>query len=152
MVSRQSSRRRAPAAGEPDRGSGQRQRRVGEELRHLLSEILRGGVCRDPALREANITVTEVRLSPDLRNASVYVMPLGGANSAQIVAGLKRSTSFLRSLIAREVSLRHAPVLTFELDTTFDQAERISALLMRPEVERDLHPQAMDPGNADDAG
>ncbi len=77
----------------------------------MLSEILRGGACRDPALREANITVTEVRLSPDLRNASVYVMPLGGANAAEIVAGLKRSTSFLRALIARELSLRYAPAL-----------------------------------------
>jgi ribosome-binding factor A len=153
MASRWSSGRRVPAASEMDRGTGQRQRRVGEELRHLLSEILRGGVCRDPALREANITVTEVRLSPDLRNASVYVMPLGGANAADIVAGLKRSTPFLRSLIAREVSLRYAPALVFELDTTFDQADRISAVLMRPEVERDLRPQvAADSESDDDAG
>ena len=118
----------------------------------MLSEILRSGVCRDQALREANITVSEVRLSPDLRNASIFVMPLGGANAAEILAGLKRSTSFLRSLIAREVSLRYAPALVFELDATFDQAERISALLMRPEVERDLHLPAADGGNGDDAG
>ena len=152
MASRRSGRRQAAAAGEDSgRGTAQRHRRVGEELRHLLSEILRSGVCRDPALREANITVTEVRPSPDLRNASVYVMPLGGANAAEIVTGLKRSTPFLRSLIAREISLRYVPALVFELDTTFDQADRISALLMLPEVERDLHPQAADGANDDDA-
>jgi ribosome-binding factor A len=152
MASRRSSRRQIAAAGEEaGRGTAQRRRRVGEELRHLLSEIMRGGACRDPALREANITVTEVRLSPDLRNASVYVMPLGGANAAEIVAGLRRSTSFLRSLIAREISLRYVPALFFELDATFDQADRISTLLMLPEVERDLHPQATDAVNNDDA-
>lgn len=113
----------------------------------MLSQILHGGVCRDPALREANITVTEVRLSPDLRNASVYVMPLGGANAAEILAGLKRSSSFLRALIAGELSLRNAPALVFDLDRTFDQADRISALLIRPEVQRDIRPQISDGGN-----
>jgi len=137
MRRRQFDRRRAQGADELDRGAGQRRHRVGEELRHVLSEILRDGRCRDPALRDASISVTEVRLSPDLRNASVYVMPLGGANAAQIVAGLKRSTPFFRALVAGQLSLRYAPALVFALDSTFDQADRISALLSRPEAEND---------------
>jgi ribosome-binding factor A len=138
MRTRQFDRRRVQGAGELDRGTGQRRRRVGEELRHVLSRILRNGRCRDPALREASISVTEVRLSPDLRNASVYVMPLGGAHAVEIIAGLERSAPFLRALVAGELSLRYAPALVFALDSAFAQAERISALLSRPEVERDL--------------
>ena len=151
MRRRQFDRRRAQGADELDRGAGQRRRRVGEELRHVLSQILGEGRCRDPALREASISVTEVRLSPDLRNASVYVMPLGGANAAQVIAGLQRSTPFLRGLVAGELSLRYAPALVFALDSTFDQADRISALLSRPEVERDRTPLAAEAENDNDA-
>ena len=151
MRRRQFDPRRAQGADALDRGASQRRRRVGEELRHVLSQILVEGRCRDPALREASISVTEVRLSPDLRNASVYVMPLGGANAAQVVAGLKRSTPFLRALVAGELSLRYAPALVFTLDSTFDQADRISALLSRPEVERDLTPLAAEAENDNDA-
>ena len=151
MRRRQFDRRRAQGADELDRGAGQRRRRVGEELRHVLSRILGEGRCRDPALREASISVTEVRLSPDLRNASVYVMPLGGANAAQIIAGLKRSTPFLRALVAGELPLRYAPALAFALDSTFDQADRISALLSQPEVERDLTSLAAEAENDNDA-
>jgi ribosome-binding factor A len=145
-------RRRSPAGSEPDRGAGQRQRRVGEQVRHALSRLLRDGGCRDPVLRDASITVTEVRISPDLRNATAYVMPLGGANAADIAAGLKRSTPFLRALVARDLPLRYAPNLIFALDETFDRADRISALLARPEVERDLHPQTAEGENDDDVG
>src|SRR5271166_5819060 len=122
----------------PKPSVGQRRLRVGEEVRHALSGILRRRECRDPALRDTSIAVTEVRFSPDLRNATVFVMPFGGANATEIVAGLKRSTPFLRRLVAREVALRHTPNLMFELDLSFDQADRIAALLARPEVERDL--------------
>jgi ribosome-binding factor A len=153
MTGRRGRDRRRPDGGdEPGRGADQRQRRVGEELRHMLARILRDGVCRDPALREASITVSEVRISPDLRNATAYVMPLGGANAADVVAGLKRSTPFLRALVARELPLRYAPSLFFALDDTFERADRISALLARPEVERDLHPQAAGGESDDDAG
>jgi ribosome-binding factor A len=89
-------------------------------------------------LRDSSIAVTEVRFSPDLRNAAVFVMPLNGVNATEIVAGLKRSTPFLRRLVAQEVALRHTPNLIFELDISFDQAERIAALLARPNVGRDL--------------
>ena len=116
----------------PERSGAQRRLRVGEELRHALSGILRRGECRDPALRDASVAVTEVRLGSDLRNATVFVMPLGGANATEIVAALKRSTAFLKRRVAREVVLRHTPNLIFELDLSFDQVDRITALLARP--------------------
>ncbi len=124
------------------RAAGQRQLRVGEELRHALAQLLRPGELHDPALREANITVTEVRVSPDLKNATAFVMPLAGANADEIMAGLKRSAPFLKGRIARVVELRQVPNLVFAFDTAFDSAARIAALLHRPEVERDLQPQS----------
>jgi ribosome-binding factor A len=117
---------------------GQRQLRVGEELRHALAQLLRPGELRDPALRDASITVTEVRVSPDLRNATAFVMPLAGAQADQIMAGLKRSAVFLKGRVARMVELRQAPNIAFALDGAFDNAARIATLLARPEVERDL--------------
>src|SRR5205807_7102336 len=93
--------------------------RVGEELRHLLAELLRPGELRDPALREANVTVTEVRLSPDLRNATAFVMPLGGEKAEEIMAGLRRSAPFLKARLARLVELRHVPNIAFAFDNAF---------------------------------
>lgn len=124
------------------RGPSQRQLRVGEELRHRLAELLRPGELRDPALHDADITVTEVRLSPDLRNATAFVMPLGGANADDVMAGLRRSAPFLKSRLARMLDLRHVPNIAFALDNAFESAARISALLASPAVERDLHPDA----------
>ena len=120
--------------------ANQRQLRVGEELRHSLAQLLRPGELRDPALREANITVTEVRVSPDLKNATAFVMPLAGANAGDIMAGLKRSAVFLKGRVAHMVELRQVPNIAFAFDTSFDSAARIAALLHRPEVERDLQP------------
>jgi ribosome-binding factor A len=136
-----------PRRREHDRSAGpraasQRQLRVGEELRHALAQLLRPGELRDPALHDANITVTEVRVSPDLRNATAFVMPLAGSQSADIMAGLKRSALYLKGQIARRVELRQVPNITFAFDTAFDSAARIAALLHTPEVERDLHPAA----------
>jgi ribosome-binding factor A len=128
----------AAGGGLPARDRSQRRRRVGEALRHALSAILRDGECRDPALQDASITVTEVRLSADLRSASVFVMPLGGVNSSAAVAGLERCAGFLRARVARDVKLRFTPQLVFKLDPSFDEAARIGLLLARPEVERDL--------------
>jgi ribosome-binding factor A len=84
-------------------------------------------------------------MSPDLRNATAFVMPLAGTNAAEIVAGLERSAAFLKGRIAREVASRNTPNLVFALDDTFDRADRISALLARPEVARDLEPQVSRP-------
>jgi ribosome-binding factor A len=122
--------------------TSQRRLRVGEELRHALARILRHGELRDPVLENASITVTEVRMSPDLRNATAFVMPLAGTNAEEVVASLERSATFVKGLVAREVQLRNTPNLVFALDDTFDRAERISALLARPEVARDLEAHA----------
>ena len=120
------------------RAPTQRPLRVGEELRHALARIFERGELRDPALADTTVTVTEVRVSPDLKHAIVYVMPLAGANAEDIIAALARSAPYLRRVLAHEVRLRYAPGLAFALDTAFDHASRISALLHRPEVERDL--------------
>ena len=116
----------------------QRQLRVGEELRHLLAGILGRHELRDPALHDAAVTVTEVRISPDLKNATAFVMPLGGTHVPEVLAALERGAGFMRSLIARELDLRYVPALRFMLDTTFDHASRIEALLHRPDIERDI--------------
>jgi ribosome-binding factor A len=122
----------------------QRQLRVGEELRHALAQLLRPGELRDPALRDASVTVTEVRVSPDLKNATAFVMPLAGVQADQIMAGLKRSAAFLKGRVARAVELRQVPNIVFAFDDAFDNAARIAALLARPEVERDLHATSPD--------
>jgi ribosome-binding factor A len=132
-------------------GASQRQLRVGEELRHALTLILRQGGLRDPALQRANITVSEVRISPDLRNATAFVMPLGGANVEDVLAALQRSAGFIKRLIARQVPLRRAPNVVFALDRSFDEAGRINALLTSPAVKRDLVSSAA-PASDDDAG
>lgn len=128
------------------RAPSQRQLRVGEELRHVLAEILGRGDVRDPDLSDATITVTEVRISPDLRNATAFVVPLGGAEVERTIAALRRAAPYLRSRIAREVQLRLVPTLSFEADTSFDYAGRIDRILHAPEVERDLDGDAGDEG------
>jgi len=107
----------------------QRQLRVGEELRHALAEVIERGELRDPDLVGHSVTVTEVRASPDLRNATVYVVPLGGGDAGPTVAALNRAKSFLRRRIAGAVRLKFAPDLKFEADTSFDEAEHIEELL-----------------------
>src|SRR6266852_9007768 len=119
-------------------GPSQRQLRVGEELRHLLAAILGRHELCDPALKDAVVTVTEVRISPDLKSATAFVMPLGGSHVPEILAALQRGAGFMRGLIARELDLRYVPSLRFVLDTTFDHASRIEALLHRPDIERDI--------------
>jgi ribosome-binding factor A len=116
----------------------QRQLRVGEELRHIIANIIERGDIRDPDLQGRAITVTEVRISPDLKNATVFVVPLGGGDTAPILKGLKRARPFLRHEIARSVDLRAVPDLSFEPDVSFDEASKIDALLRSPAVRRDL--------------
>jgi ribosome-binding factor A len=119
-------------------GPSQRQLRVGEELRHALVQILRDNHARDPDLRDANVTVTEVRISPDLGNATAFVMPLGGQKSGSIIAALNRASTYFRTQAAHAMQLRHAPRISFALDTSFSYAEKIDGLLHAPEVQRDL--------------
>ena len=102
-------------------------------MRHVLSEALTRDVVRDPDVAGRSITVTEVRISPDLGNATAYVVPLGttmgGADADAVAAGLQRAAPFLRGLVGRQMQLRHVPRLTFALDTGFDRADRIDTLL-----------------------
>lgn len=118
-------------------GPSQRQLRVGEEIRHALSDIFRRGEFRDPVLHDLNVTVTEVRISPDLKNATAFVLPLGGGHP-ELIEALNRAGPYLRGVIAREVRLQHTPRLGFEADTSFDYASKIDRLLHDPNVARDL--------------
>jgi ribosome-binding factor A len=119
------------AAGKRPAGSGPRPLRVGEEMRHALSDILTRGEVRDPAVRDATVTVSEVRLSGDLRNAVAYVMPLGGRNAEAVLAGLSRAAPWLRGEVARRMGLKFAPNIEFRLDTSFDEAARITEAIQR---------------------
>jgi len=121
-------------------GPTQRQLRVGEELRHALVEILRDNHARDPGLQNLNVTVTEVRVSPDLSQATAFVMPFGGGNAPETLAALNRASAYFRGRLAKTVQLRHAPRVSFALDTSFGYAERIEDLLRKPDVRRDLAP------------
>ncbi len=122
----------------------QRQLRVGEELRHAVSRILLRGDLHDPDLAGASVTVTEVRVSPDLKNATAFVVPLGGDGSGEVLAALNRAAAFLRSQLGREIHLRHTPRLSFQADHSFDEAAKINALLHNPRVQRDVEAPPQD--------
>jgi ribosome-binding factor A len=119
-------------------GPSQRALRAGELVRHALAEILSRGEVHDPVIQGHMITVPEVRMSPDLRLATVYVMPLGGRDESDVLAALDRNRRYLRGEIARRVNLKFAPEIRFRLDERFDEAERIEKLLRTPAVRRDL--------------
>ena len=119
-------------------GGSQRQLRVGEQARHAMAEILAQGNVHDVDLEGHIITVPEVRMSPDLKLATVYVMPLGGRDTEVIIAALERNKKFLRGEVARRVNLKFAPDLRFRVDERFDEAERIEKLLRTPAVQKDL--------------
>jgi ribosome-binding factor A len=118
--------------------SSQRQLRAGELVRHTFAEILARGEVHDPIIEGHLVTVPEVRMSPDLRLATIYVMPLGGRDQADVLAALDRNKKFLRGEIARRVNLKFAPEIRFRIDERFEEAERIERLLRSPEVARDL--------------
>lgn len=119
--------------------------RVGEELRHALAAIFSRDELRDPALAGQSITVSEVRVAPDLMRATVFVTPLGGGDVAGVVAALNRAAPFLRSQVVKAVQLRRAPELSFTPDTSFDYAHRIDEALREPGVQRDLGDKSDDP-------
>jgi ribosome-binding factor A len=116
----------------------QRALRVGELIRHALSDMLTRGDVHDPVLEGHLITVPEVRMSPDLRMATIYVMPLGGKDIKEVIEALDRNKRYLRGEIARHVNLKFAPEIRFHADERFDEAERIEKLLRTPAVQRDL--------------
>jgi ribosome-binding factor A len=119
-------------------GPSQRQLRVGELIRHALADMLTRGEVHDPTIESHLITVPEVRMTADLRLATIYVMPLGGRDAQEVVDALENNKRYLRGEIARRVNLKFAPEIRFRVDERFDEAERIEKLLRTPAVKRDL--------------
>ena len=126
-------------------GGSQRQLRVGEIVRHAIADILSQGIVHDPDLEGHIITVPEVRMSPDLKLATVYAMPLGGRDIDKVIEALERNKKFLRGEVARRVNLKFAPDVRFRVDDRFDEAERIEKLLRTPAVQKDLASDSQDP-------
>jgi ribosome-binding factor A len=122
----------------------QRQLQAGELIRRALVDIMAREDFRDPDLKGVSITVSEVRTAPDLRTARVYAAPLGGQSTPEVVAALNRCAKFLRGKLGRELKMRSTPSLRFEIDTTFDTASEMNALLARPEIARDLNKNELD--------
>jgi ribosome-binding factor A len=116
----------------------QRQLRVGELIRHKLAEMLARGDIHDEVLAAHVVTVPEVRLSPDLKLATAYVMPLGGEDIEPVIEALNRHKRFIRGEIAHAVNLKFAPDIRFRRDETFEEASRIDALLASPKVRQDV--------------
>ena len=119
-------------------GPTQRQQRVAELVRHALAEVLQRGDVQDPVLSSHVVTIPEVRMSPDLRLATAYVMPLGGLDEREVLKALERNRKHLRQEVAHRVNLKFAPDLRFRRDETFDEASRIDALLRSEKVQRDI--------------
>lgn len=112
--------------------------RVGENVRHAISAIMTRGDVQDPDLEGTSITVSEVRVSPDLRNATVFVMPLGGDDQGTIIKALNRNSAYIRGEMSKVVHMKYMPRLKFKLDDSFDEASHIDALLKDPKVQRDI--------------
>jgi ribosome-binding factor A len=119
-------------------GPSQRQLRVGELIRHALAEMLTRGEVHDPVLEGHLVTIPEVRMSADLRQATIYVMPLGGRDVAEVIEALNHNRKFLRGEIAHRINLKFAPDIRFRVDERFDEAERIEKILRTPRVQRDI--------------
>ncbi|MEZ5926169.1 MAG: 30S ribosome-binding factor RbfA [Hyphomicrobiaceae bacterium] len=127
--------RRAP--NKPSAPS-QRQLRVGELIRHSLAEMLSRGDIHDDVIEAHVVTIPEVRMSPDLRLATIYLMPLGGEDRQPVLEAFNRHRRYIRGEIAHKINLKFAPEIRFSIDETFDEASRIDRLLSSPEVKRDL--------------
>ncbi len=122
---------KTPMTRKHSREPSSRQLRVGEEIRHALADIFERGDMHDPDLRDALVTVTEVRLSPDLHNATAFVTRLGGGGTETLIAALGRATPYFRRQLAHNLRLRYVPRLVFKFDTTFDDADHLDDLLRR---------------------
>ena len=120
------------------RGPSQRQLRVGELIRRTLSEVLLRGEVHDPDLQRVSVTVGEVRVSPDLRIATVFASPLGGDGGDDLIAALARNKGELRKLVSKQLTIKHAPDLRFRLDDTFDRMDDTRRLFEQDKVRRDL--------------
>ena len=126
------------AKSQASRPPSQRQLKVGELIRHALAEIFARGEVMDEVVARHSLTVPEVRMTPDLKLATAYVMPLGGGEAAEVVAHLEKHKRFLRGEVAKRVDLKFMPELRFKVDTSFEASARIDELLASPEVARDL--------------
>ncbi len=131
----------APRRFDKNSGPSQRQLKVGELIRRTLSQILMQDEVHDPELNRMSITVSEVRTSPDLRIATIYVLPLGGKGQQEAIAALARNQYHLRKMIGKAIKLRHTPELRFRIDETFDQIEESRRLFAQESVRRDLEPK-----------
>lgn len=123
----------------PNTQPTQRQRQVGEEVRHILSSLLQQGLWQEEALQDCSITISEVRMSIDLKHAFAFVIPLGGNNSSEVVGALNRSAPQIRHRLGKSIRLRMVPKLRFEYDQSFETANHIENLLRSPHVAQDLH-------------
>ena len=121
-------------------GPSQRQLRAGELMRHALVEILREEEFNDEAMAGVSVTITEVRMSPDLRHAICFIEPLGGEHADDVVKALNRHSKFLRGRLGRSIDMKFTPELKFMHDETFNEATRIGALFDNPKVRQDLTP------------
>ncbi len=135
---------------EPARGPSQRQLRVGELIRRTLSDVLMRGDVHDPALNAMSITVGEVRVSPDLKIATAYVLPLGGKGAEEALKALREHRHELRRIVSKEMTLKYAPELRFAIDETFDRMDETRRLFDQPEVRRDLEKDDDDTDASDD--
>jgi ribosome-binding factor A len=145
------SRHSRPARGAEPPGPSQRQLRAGELVRHALVEILREEDIADPALVGVSVTLTEVRVSPDLRHATVFVEPLGGGHAPEVVQGLNRHAKFLRGRLGRMIDMKFTPDLKFLHDESFNEAARMSRLFEDPKVQKDLVRRDLDPDEPSDS-
>lgn len=125
---------RSPSTKPPS----QRQLKVGELIRHVLAEIFARGEIVDDVLSRYSLTVSEVRMTPDLKLATIFVLPLGGAGAEEAIEHLEQHKRFLRGELAKRVKLRFMPELRFKTDTSFARSQRIDELLASPEVARDI--------------
>lgn len=139
-----------PKRFEQPSGPSQRQQRVAELVRHALAEVLARGEIQDDVLASHVVTIPEVRMSPDLRLATAYVMPLGGKDEGPVLKALDRHKKILRQEVARRVNLKFAPELRFRRDESFDEAARIDALLRSEKVRRDTQSPADHEGDEDE--
>ncbi len=118
--------------------NSQRPLRIGEEMRHALSDVFIRGECRSPELFDVTITISEVRVAPDMKNATAFFMPLAGQNKEKLLQVLRDSSPEIRHLVSKRMNLRHTPRILFSLDESFEVAHRIEELLASPEVAKDL--------------
>jgi len=116
----------------------QRQLRVGQEIRKILIDTIESGDLWNPLLLDKTISITQVDISPDLKNCDAYIMTLGGEGVEDVVKGLNEARNYIRRLVGKELTIRYTPAIRFKIDETFEQAAKINKILLSPEVSRDL--------------